>query len=90
MEEVGFAMPLQTRITKLKFYFFGHVLRGDGLEKSIMLGMGNGCRGRGGPRKRWPEEKIEITGLNLQKLVTATGDRGQWRRLVNVVTRGRP
>jgi len=83
MEEVGFGMSLQTRITKLKLSYFGHVLRGDGLEKSIMLGMGNGCRGRGRSRKGWLDEIREITGLNLQKLVTATGDRDQWRRLVN-------
>jgi len=54
-----------------------------------MLGMGNGCKGRGRPRKRWLDEIKEITGLNLQKLVTATGDWEQGKRLVNVVTRGR-
>jgi len=66
-----------------------HDLRGDGLEKSIMLGMGNECRGWGRPKNRWLNKIREITGLNLQKLVTATADREQWRRLVNVVTRGR-
>jgi len=45
MEEVGFAMSLQTRFTKLKLSYFGDVLRGEGPEESIMLGMGNGCRG---------------------------------------------
>jgi len=83
-------MSLQTRITKLKLSFFGHVLRGEGLEKSIMLGVGNGCRGRGRPRKRWLGEIREIACLNLQKLVTATGDTEKWRRLTNVVTKGRP
>jgi len=67
MEEVGFALSLQTRITKLKLSHFGHVLRGEGLEKSIMLGMGNGCRGRGRSRKRWLDEIREITSFNLQK-----------------------
>jgi len=55
-----------------------------------MLGIGNGGRGRGRPTKRWLDEIGEITGLNLQKLVTSTRDREQCRRLVNVVTRGRP
>jgi len=85
MEDVRFAMSLQTRVTKLKLCYFGQVLRGEGLDKSIMLGMGNECRGRGRARNRWLDEIREITGLNLQKLVTATGDREQWRRLVNVV-----
>jgi len=72
-------MSLQTRITKLKLSYFSHVLRGEGLKKSIMLGMGNTCRWRGRPRKLWLDEKREITGLNLQKLqmVIATGDREQ-------------
>jgi len=41
----------------------------------------NGCRGRGRPRKRRLDEIREITGINLQKLVTATGtgnNGGDW------------
>jgi len=35
-----------------------------------MLGVGNGCRGKGRPRKPWLDEIREITGPNLQKLMT--------------------
>jgi len=42
-------------ILKQKLSYFGHVMRGNGLEKSIMLGMESGARGRGRPRRlmRW-------------------------------------
>jgi len=40
-------------------------VRGNGLDKSIMLGMGSGARGRGRPRRRWLNEVVETTCLNL-------------------------
>jgi len=40
-------------------------MRGDGLEKSIMMGMGDRSRGRGNPRPRWMDEIREMTGLSL-------------------------
>jgi len=40
-------------------------MRGDGLEKSLMMGMGDGSRGRGMPRTRWMDEVWEMTGLSL-------------------------
>jgi len=97
MEEVGFVMSLQTRITKLNLSYFGPFFQRDGLENSIMLDfsrpsrMGNGCRGKSHPRMRWLDVIREIyRSLNLQKLFTATRDRELWKRLVNVITRGRP
>jgi len=75
MEEVGFDISLQTRVTKLKLSYFGHVLRGEGLEKSIMLRMGNGCRGRGRPRKRWLDE---IERLLVSICRSSSQPRGTW------------
>jgi len=38
--EVGGGMSLEAKALKLKLSYFGHVIRGDGLEKDFMLGMG--------------------------------------------------
>ena len=40
-------MTLEEMICKQKLTYFGHVMRGEGLEKSVMLGMGGGSRKRG-------------------------------------------
>jgi len=62
-----------------------------------MFGVGNGGRIRGRPRRRWMDEVIEATGLQLQQLKeacicsltqSAMGWR-QWRDVVKIVTRGR-
>ena len=90
LEEVGHDTMLELKVLRIKLSYFGHVVRGDGLEKAVMLGMGNGSRSRGRPRRRWLDELLEITGLRLQALIEAAGERDGWRRLVHVVTRGRP
>jgi hypothetical protein len=88
-EEIGAPLPLMNVIIKQKLSYFGHVMRSDGLEKSIMTGMGEGARGRGRPRTRWLDEVQKSTGLSLQELKEATRDRDGWRRLVLDVTRSR-
>jgi len=64
-------------------------MRGNGLEKSIIMGMGDGSRGRGRPRTRWIDEVREMTGLSLYKLREETRDREMWKRRIIAVTRGR-
>src|SRR6267154_4759457 len=89
-EEISVNMPLQGMITKQKLSYFGHVMRVNGLEKSIMLGMGGGQRGRGRPRTRWLDEIQSTTGLNLHELSEAVQNRNCWRARVMEVARGRP
>src|SRR5260221_3350322 len=89
-DQVNANMSLQGMITKQKLSYFGHVMRANGLEKSITLGMGQGQRGRGRPRTRWLDEIQSTTGLNLQQLSVAVLDRSRWRARVMEVARGRP
>ena len=88
-DEVNANMSLQGKIIKQKLSFFGHVMRANGLEKSIMLGMGEGKRGRGRPRTRWLDEIQSTTGLNLHQLSVAVEDRNRWRARVMDVARDR-
>ena len=38
---------------KLKLQYFGHLMRNDSLEKTLMLGRIEGVRRRGQQRMRW-------------------------------------
>jgi len=69
--------------------YFGRVVRGEGLEKAVMLGMGFGSISRGCPRRRWLVEVVEVAGLSLQHLKEAVRDKNGWRELIHVVTKGR-
>ena len=64
-------------------------MRGNGLEKAVMLGMGEGKRMRGRPKQRWMDEIVDVTGLTLQELKEAVRDRKGWRKRVMWVTRDR-
>jgi len=54
--------------------YFGHVMRVNSLEKSVMTGMGVGARGRGHPKMRWLDEVIGSTKLSLYDLRSAVDD----------------
>jgi exonuclease III len=89
-KEVGLeTTTLLNKINKQKLTYFGHVMRGNSLEKSIMIGMGEGKRGRGRPNRRWMDDIRELTGRTLQDLKEDVQDRAKWRRMVQGVTRGR-
>ena len=88
-DQVGVKATLYDRIAGQKLAYCGHIMRSDGLEKSIMLGMGAGQRKRGRPRRRWMDEVKDITGKSLQELKEMARDRDMWRIMVRAVTKGR-
>jgi hypothetical protein len=89
LDEVKPEMPLQAIVLKQKLSYFGHVMRKDSLEKSVMLGMGGGSRRRGRPRTRWLHELLETTGRSVEQLVRSTQNRHEWRSFTWQVARGR-
>ena len=76
-------------MSELKLRYFGHVVRANGLEKSVMFGMGEGQRRRGRPRIRWLDEIVALTGKKLEELMVLTEDRAAWRSFAYTATRGR-
>ena len=64
-------------------------MRANGLEKAIMLGMGDGQRRKGRPRRRWLDEIEILTDEKIWELAGMVRDRWGWRRWVNEVVRGR-
>ncbi|PIK39650.1 reverse transcriptase-like [Apostichopus japonicus] len=88
VEQIKPSLPLEAQILRQQLNFFGHIMRADdSLEKSLMVGMGDGSRKRGRPRARWMDGVKQATGLTLDRLRGATRSRQDWRIKVMVITR---
>ena len=60
---------LEGLMLKLKFRYFGHLMRTEySLEKSLMLGKIKGRRRRGHQRMRWLDSITDVMIMNLGKL----------------------
>ena len=56
-------------VLKLKLHYFGHLmLRGDSLEKTLMLGKTEGRRRRGQQRMRWLDDITDSKDNSLSNL----------------------
>ena len=85
LKEINPENSLEGLILKLKFQYFGHLMRtADSLEKTLMLGKTEGKR-KGQQRMRWLESIIDSMDTNLSKLQETVRDRGAWHAVVHEV-----
>lgn len=80
---------LEAKITRLRLTYFGHVMRANSLEKSVMLGIVSGTRRRGRQRTRWLDTIKADTNMNINQLKEAVLNRIAWRTLAYKVAESR-
>ena len=89
-QHIGDHQDLVTIVKKRKLQWFGHVIRSDGMAKTILQGYVEGNRRRGRPKKSWINNIEDWTELSLAEAQIIARDRKAWRRLVLMSSAWRP
>ena len=88
LKEINPEYSLEGLKLKLKFQYFGHLMRRvDSFEKTLMLGMVEGVKRRGQQRMRWRDGIIDSVDISLSELQEIVKDREAWGAAVHGVAK---